>query len=56
MSQEPDAPLARDIQRTPFQRMAQMEEVADCITFMASDMSSFMQGAALVADGGYTIQ
>ncbi|ROT36337.1 3-oxoacyl-reductase [Sodiomyces alkalinus F11] len=56
MSQAPDAPLGRDIQRTPFQRMAKMEEVADCITFMASEMSSFMQGAALVADGGYTIQ
>jgi NAD(P)-dependent dehydrogenase (short-subunit alcohol dehydrogenase family) len=33
-----------------------MEEAADCIAFLASPMSSFMQGAGLVADGGFTSQ
>lgn len=55
MSQDPGSPLAAGIAATPLQRLASMEEVSDCIVFMASDMSSFMQGAALVADGGYTI-
>lgn len=55
MSQDPDSPLARGIANTPLQRLAQMEEITDCIVFMASEMSSFMQGASLVADGGYTI-
>ncbi|CRK43287.1 hypothetical protein BN1723_005608 [Verticillium longisporum] len=56
MSAAADSPLANDIARTPLQRIMQMEEVADCIAFLASDMSSAMQGAALVADGGFTIQ
>ncbi|KAH6663259.1 3-oxoacyl-reductase [Plectosphaerella plurivora] len=55
MSQDSDSPLARGIANTPLQRLAQMEEITDCIVFMASEMSSFMQGASLVADGGYTI-
>jgi len=55
MDQDPESPLGKGIASTPLQRLGQMEEIADCIAFMASDMSSYMQGAALVADGGYTI-
>lgn len=54
MSQDPDSPLGKDIARTPLRRMATMEEIADSIVFLASPMSSFMQGAGLVADGGFT--
>ncbi|KAH8170469.1 enoyl-(Acyl carrier protein) reductase domain-containing protein [Sarocladium implicatum] len=49
-----DSPLAHDIKKTPLERMAAMEEIADSVVFLASPMSSFMQGAALVADGGFT--
>ncbi|KAJ9134834.1 Short-chain dehydrogenase [Coniochaeta hoffmannii] len=54
MSLEPGSPLALDIERTPMKRMATTEEIGDTITFLASPLSSFMQGAALVADGGFT--
>ncbi|CAK7201382.1 hypothetical protein SEUCBS139899_004086 [Sporothrix eucalyptigena] len=56
MDTNPGSPLAQDIARTPLQRMCTMEEIADAITFLASNMSSFMQGAALISDGGFTSQ
>ncbi|KAK4941426.1 hypothetical protein LTR10_018695 [Elasticomyces elasticus] len=48
--------MQREIERTPAGRIGEMEEIADTITFMVSPMSSFMYGAGLVADGGFTIQ
>ena len=56
MDTDPNSPLGIDIARTPLKRMCAMEEIADTITFLASRMSSFMQGAALIADGGFTTQ
>ena len=56
MAQDPDSPLARDISSTPLQRIAEMEEVGDAIALMASPMAGFMQGAAMVFDGGFTTQ
>ncbi|OHF04687.1 short-chain dehydrogenase [Colletotrichum orchidophilum] len=52
--QEAGSPLSRYIESTPLQRLGQPEEIADCIAFLASDMSSYMQGSGLVADGGFT--
>jgi len=43
--------MQREIERTPAGRIAEMEEIADTITFMVSPMSSFMYGTGLVADG-----
>ncbi|CAM1510094.1 Fc.00g004290.m01.CDS01 [Cosmosporella sp. VM-42] len=54
MAQDPDSPLAGEIARTPLKRLAKMEEIADSIVVLASPMSSFMQGASLVVDGGFT--
>lgn len=39
----------------PMRRMGQPEGVADAVLFLYSSQASFMQGHALVVDGGYTI-
>ncbi|OAA53616.1 3-oxoacyl-[acyl-carrier-protein] reductase [Niveomyces insectorum RCEF 264] len=56
MSTDPNSPLSIDVQRTPLKRMCKMDEIADAVVFLASPMSSFMQGAALIADGGFSTQ
>ncbi|KAK8033994.1 3-oxoacyl- reductase [Apiospora rasikravindrae] len=48
------AALTVNIEMAPMGRMATVEEIADCIVFLASPMSSFVHGSVLVADGGYT--
>lgn len=40
--------------KTPLKRGAQPEEVGWCVVFLASDEASFVTGAELVVDGGYT--
>lgn len=39
----------------PMQRMGTPEEVANAVLFLCSGNASFIQGHALVVDGGYTI-
>lgn len=39
---------------TPLGRIGQPEEMARAVVFLASDDASFITGAALNADGGYT--
>ena len=43
--------MQTEIERTPVGRLAEMDEIADTITFMVSPMSSFIYGAGVVADG-----
>jgi NAD(P)-dependent dehydrogenase (short-subunit alcohol dehydrogenase family) len=40
---------------TPMNRMGWPEEIASVVQFLASDASSLMTGAIVVADGGYTL-
>ncbi len=51
----PQHPLNMKIKMSPSGRPGQPEEVAQAIAFLASDESSFIHGAALAVDGGYTI-
>ncbi|TKB47926.1 MAG: SDR family oxidoreductase, partial [Mesorhizobium sp.] len=40
----------------PIGRIGQPQEVAEAIAFLASPASSFITGALLLVDGGYTAQ
>jgi NAD(P)-dependent dehydrogenase (short-subunit alcohol dehydrogenase family) len=43
--------LAKDI--APMKRMGQPAEIADAVLFLCSTQASFVQGHAMVVDGGY---
>ncbi|MBT3941970.1 MAG: SDR family oxidoreductase [Chloroflexi bacterium] len=50
-----DAALIAVADNTPMGRIGQPEEIAPAILFLASDAASFMTGAAMVVDGGASI-
>ncbi len=43
------------VEHNPINRMANPDEIARCIEFLATDAASFVTGAVLVADGGQSI-
>ncbi len=52
-----NAPLVRAIvESVPAGRLGRPEEIADLALYLASDASSFVHGAAMVIDGGWTIR
>lgn len=51
-----DLPVVHALRQAPAGRHAQPEELANCALFLASDEASFVYGAVLVADGGWTIK
>ncbi len=51
----PQHPVNMKIKMSPSGRPGSPEEVAKAIAFLASDESSYIHGAALAVDGGYTI-
>ena len=44
------------ISRHPLGRLGRPREIADAVVFLISDEASFMTGAEMVVDGGYTAQ
>jgi NAD(P)-dependent dehydrogenase (short-subunit alcohol dehydrogenase family) len=56
-TQVSDEALKLDMQRYPLgKRFAEPKEIASVIQFLLSDESSFITGADIVVDGGYSIQ
>jgi NAD(P)-dependent dehydrogenase (short-subunit alcohol dehydrogenase family) len=51
---DPQAYRAEREGQIPLRRLATPEEIADAILFMASPESSYITGAVLPVDGGYT--
>ncbi|CAG7920232.1 unnamed protein product [Penicillium olsonii] len=47
--------MEAQFQMTPIGRPAQVEEISDVMVFLCSTSSSYMCGAALVVDGGFTV-
>lgn len=54
-SEDMAAALKPAIDIAPMRRMGTPKEVADAVLFLSSSQASFIQGHALVVDGGYTI-
>ncbi|KAI0006424.1 NAD(P)-binding protein [Xylariaceae sp. FL0662B] len=54
-SHEAKERLRSAVKVAPMERMGTPEEVANAILFLCSSHASFIQGHALVVDGGYTI-
>jgi NAD(P)-dependent dehydrogenase (short-subunit alcohol dehydrogenase family) len=44
------------VARVPLQRLAEPDEIAAVVRFLASDDASYITGQVIVVDGGWTIQ
>jgi NAD(P)-dependent dehydrogenase (short-subunit alcohol dehydrogenase family) len=53
---DPDAIVADIAASHPLGRVSSAEEIAGLVVFLASPRASFVAGAVLTADGGFTAQ
>jgi 3-oxoacyl-[acyl-carrier protein] reductase len=50
----PEGPTEEDLRSIPLRRLAATREVADVVTFLASDRAAYVTGALVPVDGGLT--
>ena len=43
------------LDRTPMGRIGRPEDVANAVSFLASESASFVTGTTLLVDGGWTV-
>jgi 3-oxoacyl-[acyl-carrier protein] reductase len=55
LAQFDDATIAKRTAQMPLGRFGEASEIASVAAFLACDDSSYVQGATIVADGGWTI-
>ena len=53
---DPEAALRNRLERIPLGRIGTPQEIANTAAFLCSDEASFITGAAILADGGWTAQ
>jgi 3-oxoacyl-[acyl-carrier protein] reductase len=55
IAQFDEATILRRQAEIPLGRFGEPEEIASLVAFLASDEASYLQGAVIVADGGWTV-
>ena len=53
---DPEGALRSRLERIPLGRVGTPQEMANAAAFLCSDEASFMTGAVIIADGGWTVQ